>query len=163
MVRRGRPGFLSWPSVGGISGTPQNLPLRFLAAGVVLVEDSLKHLVVWAAAAIEAVAVGIIILAFTYGLIRFVLQTGRGEAAAYGRLKAFLGRGLLLALEFLVAADVIQTVALDPSIQNVLTLAMLVVVRTFLSWSVVVEIEGNWPWNLSRAPRPPEAGAPPLR
>ena len=65
---------------------------------------------------------------------------------AYERYKNHLGKGLLLGLEFLVAADVVRTVVLEPTLQNVMILGLLVVIRTFLSWSLVVEIEGNWPW-----------------
>ena len=57
-----------------------------------------------------------------------------------------LGKSLLLGLELLVAADIIETVTLERTMENVLMLAVLVVVRTFLSWSLVVEIEGHWPW-----------------
>jgi uncharacterized membrane protein len=53
---------------------------------------------------------------------------------------------LLLGLEFLVAADIIRTVALEPTMSNVLMLGLLVVVRTFLSWALVVEMDGRWPW-----------------
>jgi len=53
---------------------------------------------------------------------------------------------LLLGLEFLVAADIIRTVALSPTMQNVVTLGLLVLIRTFLSWALVVEVEGTWPW-----------------
>jgi hypothetical protein len=53
---------------------------------------------------------------------------------------------LLLGLEYLVAADIIRTVALEPTMTNAAILGVLVVVRTFLSWSLVVEIEGRWPW-----------------
>jgi uncharacterized membrane protein len=53
---------------------------------------------------------------------------------------------LLLGLEFLVAAGVVKTVVLEPTLQNVAILGLLVVIRTFLSWSLVVEIEGHWPW-----------------
>jgi uncharacterized membrane protein len=57
---------------------------------------------------------------------------------------------LLLGLEILVAADVIRTVALKPTLQNVLVLGLLVMIRTFLGWSLVVEIEERWPWQSSR-------------
>ena len=67
-------------------------------------------------------------------------------ADAYERYKTQLGKSLLLGLELLVAADVIRTVTLEPTMQNILMLAVLVVVRTFLSWSLVVEMEGHWPW-----------------
>ena len=67
-----------------------------------------------------------------------------------------LGRTLLLGLEILVAADVVRTVALDPSLESVAVLGLLVLIRTFLSWSLEVEIENRWPW---QPPREPEAGA----
>ena len=57
-----------------------------------------------------------------------------------------LGKSLLLGLELLVAADIIETVTLERTMQNVLMLAVLVLVRTFLSWSLIVEMEGHWPW-----------------
>ena len=58
---------------------------------------------------------------------------------------------LLLGLEILVAADIVRTVALEPSFENVAVLGLLVLVRTFLSWSIVVEIEGRWPWQAKRS------------
>jgi uncharacterized membrane protein len=60
--------------------------------------------------------------------------------------KNYIGRTLLLGLEILVAADIIRTVALDPTLESVAVLGLLVLIRTFLSWSLVVEIEGRWPW-----------------
>jgi uncharacterized membrane protein len=57
-----------------------------------------------------------------------------------------MGRSLLLGLEFLVAGDVVRTVALDPTLNNVAVLGLLVLIRTFLGWSLAVEIEGHWPW-----------------
>jgi uncharacterized membrane protein len=57
-----------------------------------------------------------------------------------------MGRSLLLGLEFWVAGDVVRTVALDPNLTNVAVLGFLVLIRTFLSWSLAVEIEGRWPW-----------------
>jgi uncharacterized membrane protein len=67
-------------------------------------------------------------------------------AEHYERYKRSLGRALLLCLEILVAADIIRTVALDSTFQSVLALGLLVVVRTFLSWSLILEVEGRWPW-----------------
>jgi len=57
-----------------------------------------------------------------------------------------VGRALLLGLEILVAADIIRTVVLEPTLANVLVLGLLVLIRTFLSWSLVLEIEERWPW-----------------
>jgi uncharacterized membrane protein len=56
----------------------------------------------------------------------------------------------LLGLEILVAADIIRTVALEATLQSVVVLGLLVLVRTFLSWALVVEIEGRWPWQPER-------------
>jgi uncharacterized membrane protein len=61
-----------------------------------------------------------------------------------------VARALLLGLEILVAADVIRTVALQPTLNNVLILGVLVVIRTFLGWSLVIEIEERWPWQARR-------------
>ena len=58
---------------------------------------------------------------------------------------------LLLGLEILVAADIIRTVALEATLSSAIVLGILVLIRTFLSWALVVEIEGRWPWQL-----PPE-------
>ena len=68
----------------------------------------------------------------------------------YGRYKVRLGRGLLLWLEILIAADVIRTVVLEPTLSNASVLALLVVLRTFLSWSLLVEIGARWPWQPKR-------------
>ena len=70
--------------------------------------------------------------------------------SAYTKFRRLFGRILLLGLEVLVAADIVRTVALQPSLQNVSILALLVLIRTFLSWSLVVELEGRWPWQSAR-------------
>ena len=100
----------------------------------------------YAALAIEVFAVAIIVLATVHGTIRYLIRIYQQAGDAYQRLKAQLGKALLLGLEFLVAADIIRTVALEPDLQNVMILGLLVIIRTFLSWSLVVEIEGHWPW-----------------
>jgi uncharacterized membrane protein len=68
------------------------------------------------------------------------------DEPGYERYKHQLGKALLLALELLVAADVVRTVTLAPTLQNVAVLGVLVLVRTILSWSLIVEMEGRWPW-----------------
>ncbi len=101
----------------------------------------------YAALAIEIFAVAIIVIAIVHGTIRYLIRVKQQAGDAYQRLKAQLGKALLLGLEFLVAADIIRTVALEPNLQNVMILGLLVIIRTFLSWSLVVEIEGHWPWS----------------
>ncbi len=113
----------------------------------------------WAALGIEmlgalVIVVGVLRVAITRGTVRFLLKVD--EPAAYDSYKHQIGRSLLLGLEFLVAGDVVRTVALEPTLNNVAVLGLLVLVRTFLAWTLSVEIEGRWPWQ----PRP-DAGSPP--
>jgi len=110
----------------------------------VTLHDEMLSVVSFISIAIEVIAVAIIGIAVLYGTILFIVR--RSSQAAYDQYKHTLGKGLLLGLEILVAADIIRTVALEPTIQNILGLGLLVLVRTFLSWSLVVEIDGRWPW-----------------
>jgi uncharacterized membrane protein len=64
----------------------------------------------------------------------------------YRIVRTVFGRSILLGLEFLVAADIIRTVAVQPSLENVAVLGLIVLIRTFLSFSLEVEIDGRWPW-----------------
>jgi uncharacterized membrane protein len=112
----------------------------------------------FAALAIELMAIAIILIALVHGTVQFLLRLREQLGNAYELYKSQIGKGLLLGLEFLVAADVIRTVALEPTLNSVIVLGILVLVRTFLSWSIVVEIEGRWPWRGSdRKPEPSPA------
>jgi uncharacterized membrane protein len=73
-------------------------------------------------------------------------------AKAYRIYRLSLGRAIILGLEFLVAADIIRTVAVSPSFENVGVLALIVLVRTFLSFALEVELEGRWPWQRTEHP-----------
>lgn len=105
-----------------------------------------------AAFGIEAVAVTLIVISFLFATLRFLLRVSQRQNTAYSDYKLLLGQSMLLGLEFLVAADVIRTVALDPTLSNIEVLGLLVVMRTFLSWSLVVELEGRFPWQSAGAP-----------
>lgn len=76
-----------------------------------------------------------------------------GRDIAFRSYRAYLGRAILLGLEFLVAADIIRTVSEKPTLQKVVVLAVIVLVRTFLSFTLEVELEGRWPWQAKRAER----------
>jgi uncharacterized membrane protein len=106
----------------------------------------MRSAIEYAALAIEVFAVAVILIAIVHGTLRYLIRVNQKVSDAYQQLRAQLGKALLLGLEFLVAADIVRTVALEPSLQNVLILGLLVMIRTFLSWSLVVEIEGRWPW-----------------
>jgi uncharacterized membrane protein len=102
---------------------------------------------------IEVYGVAVIAVGVAYATFLFVSNAIRRDQRSnlYKSYRGRLGRVLLLGLEILVAADIVRTVALEPSFQNVAVLGLLVLVRTFLSWSIVVEIEGRWPWQPKRA------------
>lgn len=105
-----------------------------------------------AAACIELLAVVIIVASIAWATVAAVMRAARGGGSGdpQREYRTRLGRALLLGLEILVAADVVRTVAVDPSVESAAVLGMLVVIRTFLSWSLSVEIDGRWPWHGSR-------------
>ena len=76
----------------------------------------------------------------------------RASANPYDEYKIRIGRSLLLGLEVLVAADIVKTIAIELTFTSLGLLAGLVVVRTFLSWTLVLEIEGRWPWRRELLP-----------
>jgi uncharacterized membrane protein len=114
-----------------------------------------NQILVWieyAALLIELLAVTIIMVAIIFALARYLFRyaTRRTGDDRYQQLKVSLGKALLLGLEFLVAADIIRTVALEATLESVVVLGLLVLIRTFLSWALVVEIEGHWPWQQTK-------------
>src|SRR3974390_613623 len=76
----------------------------------------------------------------------FLLHRRHTEPRHYDQYKIRIGRSLLLGLEVLVAADIVKTIAIEITFTSLGLLAGLVLVRTFLSWTLVLEIEGRWPW-----------------
>ncbi|HEU4628489.1 MAG TPA: DUF1622 domain-containing protein [Gemmatimonadaceae bacterium] len=102
----------------------------------------------WLVRAIEIGGIAIIVVGALVATGLFALHLARGHAfdGAYHDYRLNLGRAILLGLEFLVAADIIGTVAVDPTFTSLGVLALIVVIRTFLSFSLEVEINGRWPW-----------------
>ena len=86
-------------------------------------------------------------------------RAARGMAGShlYEWYRQTLARAILLGLEFLVAADIINTVAVDPSFRSVGVLALIVLVRTFLSFTLELDISGRWPWQARPEPAVPAA------
>jgi uncharacterized membrane protein len=94
-----------------------------------------------------------LILGFLVATIHGVLRYRReGAKPAIARYRQALGRTVLIGLEVLVAATIIKTITLDPTLRSVGFLAITVVIRTVLSWTTVLEIYGHWPWQ--KAPEP---------
>ncbi len=106
---------------------------------------------------LEVLAVAVILVSVLLAIVAGIRTLGSGAWAASAEAKRTIANGVLLGLELLIAADVIQTVTLERTLSNAVLLGILVVIRTFLSWSLFVEINGRWPWR--SAPTPPAEGA----
>jgi len=107
--------------------------------------------------AIDAAGIAILIVGALIALSLYVghLRGGTAPSDAYRQLRRNLGRAILLGLELLVAADIIKTVAISPTIESVAALGLIVLVRSFLSMTLELEIDGHWPWQ-----RPSQPGSP---
>ncbi len=104
------------------------------------------------AKAIDGAGVVVLIVGLVVATGLFLREVRRANAdAAYAPYRQRIGRSILLSLEFLVAADIIRTVAVAPTFRGVGVLAIIVLVRTFLSFTLEVELEGRWPWHKARA------------
>ncbi|MEP6561580.1 MAG: DUF1622 domain-containing protein [Nakamurella sp.] len=95
---------------------------------------------------IDLVGTAVIVVGAVAALVLACLRIRRAQAGSYRFFRRQLGRSILLGLEFLVAADIIRTVAVTPTLESVAVLGGIVVIRTFLSFSLELEITGAWPW-----------------
>lgn len=100
--------------------------------------------------AIDAIGVAVIALGALIAAAGVVPNLRRKTGTVYRDFREQLGRSILLGLEFLVAADIIRTVAITPDARSVAVLAGIVLIRTLLSFSLEVEITGRWPWQKDR-------------
>lgn len=99
---------------------------------------------------IDAIGVAVIALGALIAAAGVIPKMRRKTGTAYRDFREQLGRSILLGLEFLVAADIIRTVAITPDARSVAVLAGIVLIRTLLSFSLEVEITGRWPWQKDR-------------
>lgn len=108
--------------------------------------DEVKLYIEYIAKGLEAVGVVIIACGALIAISRFIISQLKFKNHLYTRLRRELGKAILLGLEVLVAADIIATVVTEPTLRRVFTLGVIVLIRTFLSISLQVEIEGKFPW-----------------
>jgi uncharacterized membrane protein len=110
--------------------------------------DFIELVATWCSAIIETIGIGVITMFALYTLFDAAAKVRKGEAsnAVFQELRQSLGRGILLGLEFLIASDIIYTVAVELTFQSVGVLAIVVLIRTFLSMTLEVEMSGKWPW-----------------
>lgn len=109
--------------------------------------EIIRTFIEYAGLILELAGVCVIVIGAVFASVRAVRQRYGGEAhSAYKHFRSHLGRGILLGLEFLVAGDIINTVAVEPTYTSVGVLAIIVLIRTFLSFALEVEMTGRWPW-----------------
>lgn len=101
---------------------------------------------------IDVLGVAAIVIGIVYAVVDAAVRGLRRVSPVYTRFRRVLGRAILLGLELLVAADIIKTVAVTPTLDSVAVLAIIVLIRTFLSWSLELEISGRWPWQKRSSP-----------
>ena len=101
---------------------------------------------------VELIGVTVLVAGAVVAVAAFLLRLMRGRpfTDVYHELRADLGRAILLGLEFLVIADIIGTVAVEPTLQNLAVLAVIVTIRTLLSFALELEVSGRWPWQRGR-------------
>lgn len=96
---------------------------------------------------IVTIVLGVLLSTLTF---LYALYQNRRLERVYRRYRSQLGRSILLGIEFLVAADIIGTVAVEPTVERLIVLGLIVLIRTFLSFSLEVEINGRWPWQANQ-------------
>lgn len=114
----------------------------------------------WAVQAVEGAGIVLLVVGTVDAFVRAALDARRRSSAgdAYGTLRRRLARVILLGLEILLVADIIRTIVVEQTLDSVLILSAIVVIRILLSFSLEVEIDGVWPWNRWRTgavPSPP--------
>ena len=111
-----------------------------------------KPMAQWCAAIIEALGISLITATALYVLCFATFQVIKGAEAEtiFRHIRQRLGHGILFGLEFLVVADIIHTVAVELTFTTIGVLAIIVLIRTFLSFTLEVELTGHWPWQNKR-------------
>jgi uncharacterized membrane protein len=115
---------------------------------------SMRTIALWTSEFLDIAAFTFILLAVILSTATFLVKMSRsGFIANYKEYRANLGRGILVGLEILIAADILKSVVVDPTLEGIAVLAGIVAIRTFLSISLDVEINGHWPWQTTTLAR----------
>jgi uncharacterized membrane protein len=120
----------------------------------------LRETVDWAATLFEAAGTFVMALGALVAVALTLRARRDGGAAMFKAFRYRLGRAIILGLEFLVAADILRTISTRPTLEEVAVLGGIVLIRTFLSFSLEVELEGRWPWQAPARDREPRGAAP---
>lgn len=109
--------------------------------------EEFRELLEQGAAVIEGLAALVIVIGFVYALYRYFSRwKAEDRETGFHRLLGELGRALLVALEMLVVADVVDSIVTEVTVESLSVLALLALLRTLLSWSLALQVEGKWPW-----------------
>lgn len=108
--------------------------------------EEIKIYIAYIARIIEAIGVLTIFIGTVIALVKYIFSIQDVKPRSYKILRQELGKAILLGLEILVAGDIIATVVTEPTIDRILALALIVLIRTFLSISIQTEVEGKFPW-----------------
>jgi uncharacterized membrane protein len=114
--------------------------------------ESFRQLMEIIGTAVDGVGVFIVAAGAIVATARLLVRRSHNTGNYYSSYRQDIGRAILLGLEFLIAGDIIRTVVVAPTIQNVLVLGLIVLIRTFLSLSLQLEIEGRLPWRREGLP-----------
>ena len=106
----------------------------------------MEHYIDLIAKIIEGIGIAVLLIGIVYALIHYMISLLQKKEHCYQALRKSLGKAILLGLEILIAADIVATVITEPTLRSVSVLGLIVVIRTFLSLSIQVEIEGKFPW-----------------
>lgn len=112
--------------------------------------DNIKLYIDYFARIVEAIGVLTIFTGIVIALVQFFFSIWHKRPQAYTRVRQALGKSILLGLEILIAADIIATVVTEPTLNSVSILGLIVLIRTFLSLSLQVELEGRFPWQKTK-------------
>lgn len=115
-------------------------------------EDLLQRAGEWGALAVEAIGVVVLVAGALFGVGVYLWKRVRDRpgATAYRDARLAVGRALLLGLELLVAAEIVRTVLVEPTLTNVGVLGLIVLIRVFLSFALEIELHNRWPWEPER-------------
>lgn len=105
--------------------------------------------------AIDGVGVLVIVTGAAIATGRYIFRRQGEVERSYRKFRQSLGRAILLGLEFLIAGDIIRTIVVAPTLENVYVLGVIVLIRTFLSMALEVELEGRWPWKPDKSDSSP--------
>lgn len=126
---------------------------------ILIMREFVKFIAEQSAGILELAGIGVMIIIALISSIIAIRDAVRGLKGnqIYRKYRHQFARGILLGLEFLVAADIIHTVAVDLSFESVGVLAIVVLIRTFLSFTLEAEIKGKWPWQENQEKKQPSA------